>query len=103
MKMNEDSDQSVATIISVFLWGIGSITNHVPASITSPAISRNRTTSALNMGAPVCVHLVINQTACYLIKPPAATGQSHSSPKFACPGTAAPAAKISDGPTASGG
>jgi hypothetical protein len=35
-----------------------------------------------------------------LIKPPAATGQSHSSAKFSCPDTAAPADKISDRPQA---
>jgi hypothetical protein len=57
-------------------------TNQVAASITSPATSRNRTTSALNMGAPVCVHIVLNQTA---------DGEgtiprlAHSWVKFACP------------------
>src|ERR1700688_4601435 len=57
-------------------------TNHVAASITSPATSRNRTTSALNMGAPVCVHIVLNQTAgCEGTIPQLA----HSWVKFACP------------------
>jgi hypothetical protein len=63
MKMNEYSNPIIATIISVLRSWILSKTNHVAASITSPATSRNRTTSALNMGAPVCIDIVINQTA----------------------------------------
>ena len=63
MNMNEYSNPIVAMIISVLRSWMLSKTNHVAANITSPATSRNRTTSALNMGAPVCVHIVLDQTA----------------------------------------
>ena len=63
INMNEYSNPIVAMIISVFRSWIRSKTNHVAASITSPATSRNRNTRALNIGTPVCVHIVLNQTA----------------------------------------
>ncbi len=61
--MNEYNKPIVATIISVFLSWMLSKTNHVPASITSPAASRKRTTSALNTRGHQLYSDVINQTA----------------------------------------
>src|SRR5690348_8148942 len=59
-------------------------TNHTPPSITSPATIRNRNTSTLNIRAPVCVHIVLNQTV-------RRSGTvSHSPPTIACPDTRAP-------------
>jgi hypothetical protein len=95
MNMNEYSNPIVAMIISVLRSWILSKTNHVPASITNPATSRNRTTSALNIETPVCVHIVLNLTA-------GGDGTSHSSAKFACPDMRARTDKICGGPSASG-
>jgi hypothetical protein len=95
INMNEYSNPIVATIISVFRSWILSKTNHAAASITSPATSRNKTTSALNIETPVCVHIVLNQTA-------GGDGTIPSSAKFACPDMRARTDKIVEAPNASG-